>query len=80
VPAYLRKGETFAELAAGFRGRHHDRVAVCGRDRDAAGHPGRPSSARQVRDATKAGYAYVVLDGTLIPIDRRCGRGVSVGS
>jgi hypothetical protein len=24
-----------------------------------------------VRDVTKAGYAYVVVDGTLIPIDRR---------
>ena len=23
-----------------------------------------------VRDAVKAGYAYVVLDGTLIPVDR----------
>jgi hypothetical protein len=35
VLAYLRKGETFAELAAG-----------------------------------KAGWAFVVLDGTLIPVDR----------
>ena len=42
VLAYLRKGETFAELAAGFG----------------------------VGTATGWRYAYVVLDGTLIPIDR----------
>jgi hypothetical protein len=29
-----------------------------------------PRLRRAVRDAKKAGYAYVVLDGTLIPIDR----------
>ncbi len=29
-----------------------------------------PKLRRAVRDAVKAGYAYVVLDGTLIPIDR----------
>jgi hypothetical protein len=29
-----------------------------------------PKLRRAVRDARKAGYAYVVLDGTLIPIDR----------
>jgi hypothetical protein len=32
--------------------------------------PGRRSSARRVRDTVKAGYAYVVLDGTLIPVHR----------
>ena len=46
VLAYLRKGETFAELAAGF--------GLC----------------TAVRDAKKAGHAYVIVDGTLIPIDR----------
>ena len=29
-----------------------------------------PKLRQAVRDAKKAGYAYVVLDGTLIPIDR----------
>ena len=29
-----------------------------------------PKLRKAVRDAKKAGYAYVVLDGTLIPIDR----------
>jgi hypothetical protein len=29
-----------------------------------------PKLRQAVRDAAKAGYAYVVLDGTLIPIDR----------
>jgi DDE superfamily endonuclease len=29
-----------------------------------------PKLRKAVRDATKAGYAYVVLDGTLIPVDR----------
>jgi hypothetical protein len=29
-----------------------------------------PELRKAVRDAKKAGYAYVVLDGTLIPVDR----------
>jgi hypothetical protein len=29
-----------------------------------------PKLRTAVRDASKAGYAYVVLDGTLIPVDR----------
>jgi hypothetical protein len=29
-----------------------------------------PKLRKAVRDAAKAGHAYVVLDGTLIPIDR----------
>ena len=29
-----------------------------------------PALRRAVRDAKKAGWAYVVLDGTLIPVDR----------
>jgi Helix-turn-helix of DDE superfamily endonuclease/DDE superfamily endonuclease len=69
VLAYLRKGETFAELAAGFgvgtttAWRYvEETVALL-----AARAPG---LRRAVRDATKAGWAYVVLDGTLIPVDR----------
>jgi hypothetical protein len=69
VLAYLRKGETFAGLAAGFgigtatAWRYvSETVALL-----AARAPG---LRRAARDARKAGYAYVVLDGTLIPVDR----------
>jgi DDE superfamily endonuclease len=69
VLAYLRKGETFAELAAGFAvgtttaWRYvNETVALLA---------GRAPKLRQaVRAAQKAGYAYGVLDGTLIPVDR----------
>jgi len=37
--AYLRNGETFANLAAGVRHRHRDRLALCHRDRGPAGRP-----------------------------------------
>src|SRR5690348_12481098 len=40
VLAYLRKGETFAELAAGFGGRHHDGLEIREQDRGPAGRPG----------------------------------------
>jgi hypothetical protein len=69
VLAYLRKGETFAELAAGFAvgtttaWRYAEETVVLLAARA-------PKLRKAVRDATKAGYAYVVLDGTLIPIDR----------
>jgi hypothetical protein len=69
VLAYLRKGETFAQLAAGFgvgtatAWRYvEETVALL-----AARAPG---LRKAIRDARRAGYAYVVLDGTLIPIDR----------
>jgi len=69
VVAYLRKGETFAELTASFAvgtttaWRYvEETVALL-----AARAPG---LRRAIRDAASAGYAYVVLDGTLIPIDR----------
>jgi hypothetical protein len=29
-----------------------------------------PELSKAVRDAKKAGHAYVIVDGTLIPIDR----------
>ena len=69
VLAYLRKGETFAELAAGFAvgtttaWRYVEEVLALLAARA-------PKLRQAVRDAKKAGYAYVVLDGTLIPIDR----------
>jgi len=69
VLAYLRKGETFADLAAGFdigtatAWRYVSEVV----DLLAARAPKLRTA---VRDAKKEGHAYVVLDGTLIPIDR----------
>ena len=69
VLAYLRKGETFAELAAGFAvgtttaWPYVEEVLALLATRA-------PKLRQAVRDAKKAGYAYVVLDGTLIPIDR----------
>ena len=69
VLAYLRKGETFAELAAGFEigtataWRYVNETVALLAARA-------PRLQKAVRDAKKAGYAYVVLDGTLIPIDR----------
>ena len=66
VLAHLRKGETFAELAAGFE------VGTTTAWRYVTETTGLLAArARQaVRDAVKAGRAYVVLDGTLIPADR----------
>ena len=69
VLAYLRKGGTFAELAGGFG----VGTATAWRyvNETVALLAARAPKLRQaVRDAKRAGYAYVVLDGTLIPIDR----------
>jgi hypothetical protein len=69
VLAYLRKGDTFAELAAGFgvgtttAWRYVNEVAGLLAARA-------PKLRKAVRDARKAGHAHVVIDGTLIPIDR----------
>jgi hypothetical protein len=69
VLAYLRKGETFAGLAAGFgvgtstAWRYVNEAVALLAARA-------PRLGTAIRDAQKAGYAYVVLDGTLIPIDR----------
>jgi hypothetical protein len=69
VLAYLRKGETFADLAAGFEvgtttaWRYVNETAELLAARA-------PKLRQAVRDAVKAGWAYVVLDGTLIPVDR----------
>ena len=45
-------------------------MAVCERDRGTARGPRPEAPARRSRDAKKGGYAYVVLDGTVIPVDR----------
>ena len=69
VLVYLRKGETFAELAAGFgvgtttAWRYVNETVALLAARA-------PKLRKAVRDAKKAGHAYVVLDGTLIPVDR----------
>ncbi len=68
-PGYLRKGETFAELAAGFgvgtttAWRYVEETVALLAARA-------PKLRTAIRDAKRAGYAYVVLDGTLIPVDR----------
>jgi hypothetical protein len=69
VLAYLRKGETFADLAAGFGVGVTTAWRYVG-ETVALLAARAPKLRRAVRDAKKAGYAYVVLDGTLIPIDR----------
>ena len=69
VLAYLRKGETFTDLAAGFG----VGVATAWRyvNETVELLAARAPKLRQAaRDAEKAGHAYVILDGTLIPVDR----------
>jgi DDE superfamily endonuclease len=69
VLAYLRKGETFARLAAGFGiGRTTAWRYVTETAELLAARAPRLRTA--VRDAKKAGWAYVIVDGTRIPIDR----------
>jgi DDE superfamily endonuclease/Helix-turn-helix of DDE superfamily endonuclease len=69
VLAYLRKGETFAELAAGFAvgtttaWRYVNETVALLAARA-------PKLRQAVQAAKKAGHAYVVLDGTLIPPGR----------
>jgi DDE superfamily endonuclease/Helix-turn-helix of DDE superfamily endonuclease len=69
VLACRRKGETFAELAAGFgistaaawRYVHESVALLAARS---------PRLRQALRDAAKAGHAYLVIDGTFVPIDR----------
>jgi hypothetical protein len=69
VLAYLRKGETFADLAAGFG------VGTATAWRYVTETVGllaarSPKLGKALAQANKAGHAYVVIDGTLIAIDR----------
>jgi hypothetical protein len=69
VLAYLRKGETFADLAAGFG------VSTATAWRYAAETvrllaARAPKLRSALQAATKARHAFVVIDGTLIPVDR----------
>ncbi len=69
VLVYLRKGETYPGLAAGFgvgtatawRYVEETTALLAGRA---------PKLRKAVRDAKRAGHAYVIIDGTLIPVDR----------
>ena len=69
VLAYLRKGETFAELAAGFgvgtatAWRYVTETVALLAARS-------PRHGQALAKAKDAGHAYLVIDGTLIPIDR----------
>jgi hypothetical protein len=69
VLAYPRKGETFAGLAVGFgvgtatAWRYVNETVALLAARA-------PKLRKAVRDAAKAGYACVVLDAALVPIDR----------
>ena len=69
VLACLRKGDTFAELAAGFgistatAWRYVTKTVALLAAQS-------PKLRQALRDAKDAGHAYLVIDGTLIPIDR----------
>ncbi len=69
VLAYLRKGETFADLAAGFE----VSTATAWRyvnETVALLSARAPKLRAALRAATKDKLAFVIIDGTLIPIDR----------
>jgi DDE superfamily endonuclease/Helix-turn-helix of DDE superfamily endonuclease len=69
VLVYLKKNETYAQVAAGFgvgaatAWRYAEETVSLLAARA-------PKLRRAVRDAKKAGYPYVVIDGTLVEIDR----------
>jgi hypothetical protein len=69
VLAYLRKGETFPDLAAGFGVGTATAWRYVNETVDLLAARA-PKLRRAARDAKKAGHAYVVVDGTLIAVDR----------
>jgi len=69
VLAHLRKGETFASLAAGFGIGTATAWRYAG-ETVALLATRAPKLRRALAAARDAGQAYVVIDGTLIPIDR----------
>ncbi len=52
------------------RRRYRHRLALCERDRGVAGRPLPEAAPGTGGTPKKAGHAYVVIDGTLIPVDR----------
>ncbi len=66
---HLRKGETFAELAAGF-GISTSTAWRYASETVRLLAARAPKLGGALRAARKARHAYVVIDGTLIPIDR----------
>src|SRR5215813_8807012 len=69
VLAYLRKGETFADLAAGFGiGTATAWTYVTETAGLLAARSPRLRAA--LAQARRAGHAYLIIDGTLVPIDR----------
>jgi hypothetical protein len=69
VLAYPRKGDTFAELAAGFDVGTATAWRYVNETVDLLAARA-PKLRTAIRDAARAGYAYVVVDGTLIPVAR----------
>lgn len=69
VLVYLRKGDTFAELAAGFAVSTATAWRYVNETVDLLAARS-PRLDQALRAAKASGHAYVVLDGTLIPIDR----------
>ena len=70
VLAYLRKGETFEQLAAGFGIGRTTAWRYVNETVDLLAARA-PRLRAAVRDAKRAGHAYAILDWTLIAIDRR---------
>ena len=70
VLVYLRKGETFAEIAAGFGVGTATAWRYVNSDTAGLLAARAPKLRTAVRDAKNKGHAYVVVDGTLIPVDR----------
>jgi hypothetical protein len=69
VLVHLRKGETFAEVAAGF-GVGTATAWRYARETITLLAARAPKLRDALAAAKKAGHAFVVIDGTLIPIDR----------
>ncbi|MBE1559780.1 transposase family protein [Nonomuraea africana] len=69
VLVYLRKGETFAEIAAGFGVGTATAWRYVRESVDLLARRS-PRLEQALCAAKRTGYAFVVLDGTLIPIDR----------
>ena len=70
VLVYLRKGETVRRGRRRVRGLDRDLLAVRQRNRRTAGRAGAEAAGRAAEGEARRAMAYVVIDGTLIPIDR----------